>query len=364
MNTLKYNELCRALKSFSYEISDTPWGDANSEDDFSLNVKVSVDSKKREDDPDEEGEVYQVNLIVEVEPQITKVPLFTLNVVYGALIQVLADNSSTEDLSHLLKVKVPEALYDEVRGLIWNATSHTGFSPLMLKDCDFENLSNNVGSYEEQFDKALSALKAREPYNIYPLGFQWLVEDMNLNEDSKNISNAMMEDPGMNLDSFETMPFYKYYVRFFDPIEYNHPDFDNCEDSLWPMLFQMAFALSDEVEISAGDAKYPELEFPLWGKTMKVSEMSLDEVKVAVCYFFSLLKTIAIMYRTSLTVNDEFAETLDDFHFVTKEELLKIHNFEDGNGNDKDPMFRIMDNFYDCLQNYEEQVVFAPLPKE
>ena len=124
-----------------------------------------------------------------------------------------------------------------------------------------------VGSYVT-LKKRGANLLAQE--NIFPLGYEWIMEDIRLVEDGAGVSfletakNYLEKDgksTGNELLTYEENPLYKYYYRFLTPIKYSHPDYEECEDSYWPMLFQLLFGEGKNVKVIDGENGLPEIEF-------------------------------------------------------------------------------------------------------
>ena len=85
--------------------------------------------------------------------------------------------------------------------------------------------------------------------NIFPLGYQWIIEDISASKEMRKLWFFVKDIEEDNLYTFEKIFLYKYFYRFMKPIEYNHPNYTECEESFWPLLLQMLYAETDDVKI-------------------------------------------------------------------------------------------------------------------
>ena len=76
------------------------------------------------------------------------------------------------------------------------------------------------------------------------INFRWAEEDMELLEAVRNFWELYSSHAGDEpIKDYESLPIYKCYYCFFTPIEYLHPNFDECDESIWPILFQMLYGV-------------------------------------------------------------------------------------------------------------------------
>ena len=91
----------------------------------------------------------------------------------------------------------------------------------------------------------------------------------------------------MNIAENDTAPFrqtlaYRYYYRFFVPIEYAHPSFSEYSATFWDSLFQLLFGTDSNANIVTNEEGIAELEFEdaIMGRR-RVSSLDKEELVVA-----------------------------------------------------------------------------------
>ena len=78
------------------------------------------------------------------------------------------------------------------------------------------------------------------------IDYHQILKEMSKLAEAREFLDTYQTCVGPNvIDNYETLPAYKYYYRFFMPIEYHHPDIKGCDESVWPMLFQLLWGNMD-----------------------------------------------------------------------------------------------------------------------
>ena len=195
---------------------------------------------------------------------------------YLACVVIHDKSLKKKSVRRILNTIVPQNLYNEINTIIFNTTSQC-HCPILLDKDTF------VGSIK---DKGITRLQT-DPgeKRIVPVGetvnYHWLINRMSSVDAFEGLSSSYNKSTGSNTtDDYENQPAYKYYFRFFVPIQYNHPDFEECEESVWAMLFQLLFS-SFDTTCKVIDTKegLPEIEFSREEfHHVKVSELSLKEL--------------------------------------------------------------------------------------
>lgn len=275
MNTPAFMPIKTYLKGVEFESPNAPELFFNAESAANLEISIDVQSKVSDDT------YYLVELHTRLIPKIGEQVVFNLKLVYSTLVEILDKNMDDEQRKFLLTVIIPQSMYNPLRALVWELTSASGFPPIMMNDYDFathqvntelqafdnkleETLSND-DVFREDMDVVSEAnVRSGEPQeNIYPLGWEWILEDVRLVEDGAGTSflKTVKDSTGHDLLVYEESPLFKYFYRFLIPIEYNHPNYKECDNSYWPILFQLLFAESENVKVIARDNSLPEIEF-------------------------------------------------------------------------------------------------------
>lgn len=109
----------------------------------------------------------------------------------------------------------------------------------------FDNKLGDTLSNDELFREEIEAVSetnihSEEPQeNIYPLGWEWILEDVRIVEDGAGTSflKTVKDSTGHDLLLYEESPLYKYLYRFLTPIEYYHPNYKECDLQTFPYKF-------------------------------------------------------------------------------------------------------------------------------
>ena len=246
--------------------------------------------------------------LVEIQIGISSVasentPVYNLVMNYASIIGTPEVISDETELNEILKRQVPRILLDNIRSIVYQVTRDAGF-PFMMRDDTFDNPiqndeakssmpSNNGGicDFIDAHNQDTPNLPESEKIDFqWMINFDWANDDPELLEAVQDFwaiySSNLAEDTFVD---YESLPIYKCYYRFFTPIKYLHPDFKECDDSIWPILFQMLYG-SFQSECEVIDNKYglPEIKFTYYddGERTKcvfmdrtISSLTLEELK-------------------------------------------------------------------------------------
>lgn len=255
METPAFMPIKTFLKEVVFESPNTPDLFFNAESAANLEISIDVQSRVAEG-----TSLYLVELHTSLTPKITERVVFNLKLIYSTLVEIADQELEDETRKHLLTVIVPQSMYNPLRALVWKLTLESGFPPIMMNDYDFATHQANADikpfdNHEVSFDKNedndnsfafLKFLNEQEKdeesaidecgelpqENIFPLGYEWVLEDIRLVDDGAGVSflNTVKDSTGNSLDVYTETPLYKYFYRFLTPIEYSHPDYEVCED--------------------------------------------------------------------------------------------------------------------------------------
>ena len=387
MDTPTFMPIKTYLKSVEFDSPNTPEMFFNANSAANLEISIDVQSRVAED-----TSLYLVELHTCLTPKINKQLVFNLKLVYSTLVEITDKEMDDETRKYLLTVIVPQSMYNPLRALVWKLTLESGFPPIMMNDYDFADQQASADirpfdNHEVSFDKnedndnSFAFLKflneqerdeesAKEEggelpqENIFPLGYEWILEDIRLVEDGAGVSfletvkNYLEKDgksTGNELLTYEENPLYKYYYRFLTPIKYSHPDYEVCEDSYWPMLFQLLFGEGKNVKVIDGDNGLPEIEFDYCEDERRtVSSLTLDELKfitseLAVKAFTDTLVEI-LGYDKQM---DNDADILRGDQLILKEEFHALYNIDQPNASAEDIAF--VDRLYARIKECDLQ---------
>lgn len=408
METPAFMPIKTFLKEVVFESPNTPDLFFNAESAANLEISIDVQSRVAEG-----TSLYLVELHTCLTPKINERVVFNLKLIYSTLVEIADQELEDETRKHLLTVIVPQSMYNPLRALVWKLTLESGFPPIMMNDYDFAThqantdirpFDNHEVSVDEDDDNNnsfafLKFLKENErdadkdedndnssafskflnedmgdaneelaiyegselpQENIYPLGWEWILEDVRLVEDGAGTSflKTVKESTGNDLNVYEETPLYKYYYRFLTPIEYNHPDYNECEDSYWPMLFQLLFGEGKNVKVIDGSNVLPEIEFDYCEDERRtVSSLTMDELKfitseLAVKAFTDTLVDI-LGYEKLMDAN--YVSTLRTDQLILKEEFHALYNTDQPDASAEEIAFveRLYARIKDCdLQTF------------
>lgn len=262
-----------------------------------------------------------------------KTPVYNLILNYAAIVgtpEFIADETV---LNEILKIQVPRILLDNIRVIAFQVTREAGF-PFMMRD----NTINNPIQNEEREtpeppynggasdfinaipdDESESSESEQDIYNPFDvfcqdtpdvqesekINFQWMINFNWANDDPEllevvqnfwTVYSGQLEE--VVIRDYESLPIYKCYYRFFTPIEYHHPDFEECDESIWPILFQMLYgSFKSQCQVIDAEQGLPEIEFTYEHfQERTISSLNLEELK-------ELLSDLVTEALTDLSVN-------------------------------------------------------------
>lgn len=355
-----------------------------------LEINNNVESRRAEG-----TSLYLVDLQSTMVSKTDDVVIFNAKITYSTMIEITEADSSEEVIKQILNIDVPEILYDYNRARIFDMIERTGLPPYMMRDFDRtmrnaittksseESKTDNVSfDKDDDNDDSFAFLKFLEENekdevsaieeggelpqeNIFPLGYEWIMEDIRLVEDGagasflETVKNYLVKDgksTGDELLTYEENPLYKYYYRFLTPIEYSHPDYEECEDSYWPMLFQLLFGEGKNVKIIDGENGIPEIEFDYCEDERRtVSSLTLEELKFITSELAvkAFTDTLVEILGYDKQMDNDYADILRDDQLILKEEFHALYNTDQPNASDEDIAF--VDKLYARIKECDLQ---------
>lgn len=380
MKTPAFIPIKTFLKEAVFESPNTPDLFFNANSAANLEISIDVQSRVAED-----TSLYLVELHTYLTPKINEQLVFNLKIVYSTLVEITDKEMDDETRKYLLTVVVPQSMYNPLRALVWKLTLESGFPPIMMNDYDFATHQANTDikpfdNHEVSFDKNedndnsfafLKFLNEQEKdeesaidecgelpqENIFPLGYEWVLEDIRLVDDGAGVSflNTVKDSTGNSLDVYTETPLYKYFYRFLRPIEYSHPDYEVCED-YWPMLFQLLFGEGKNVKVIDRDNGLPEIEFDYCEDERRtVSSLTLDELKFTTSELAvkAFTDTLVEILGYDKQMDNDYADILRGDQLILKEEFHALYNTDQPNASVEEIAF--VDKLYARIKECDLQ---------
>ncbi len=186
--------------------------------------------------------------------------------------------------------------------------------------------------------------------NIFPLGYQWIIEDISASREMRKLWLFVKDIEEDNLYTFEKIFLYKYFYRFMKPIEYNHPDYAECEESFWPLLLQMLYAETDDVKIIDTETGVPDIEISYKSDRRTISSLTLEELKSLTSELATKAITDTEVSIICVGVNNNYT-LLDNHYPVLKDEILTLFNCYQPEFDKKDLEF--VNGLYERIKRYD-----------
>lgn len=318
LRNLTFNSLTN--RGFKYERQDI--------EDTELDVDITFQ-------PAEKPYHYNANATCTLRPHLKgdNYP-FVIFAEYDIGVSLVDTECEEEAILNRLRSAVGDEAYRNLRVRTWEVThtsSYPAFIPEAYKECEEEviRLSDDVddemieGKYDgevkdEVENEELEARAEDDDCNKSDDSDEPLTSDFDelldnfifnsLNElsnsdDDKDDDKDPFKSAIMNIAENDTAPFrqtlaYRYYYRFFVPIEYHHPDFERYSDDFWVTLFQLLFGTASKASIVMGEDGRAELEFEdlILGRR-RVSSLDLEEVSV-------------VLMNVSIRATQEYSDSL------------------------------------------------------
>lgn len=346
------------VKTIEFEMYDNAWASLALLSQLKTNLSVDIETKSSENSNYYLVEVH-VNLSLMTDDDI---PIYDLLLCYAAIVGMKEDNAHADDLNDTFKVQVPKILLDSIRAIVWQVTREAGF-PFMMRDDTFDHpvsqtneLSEN-GNKDDMDPSALEESLEQLFGGVERVGFQMIMNNLKEMEAASEFLDIYVNQVGESaLSDYVCLPIYKCYYRFFTPIEYHHPDFEECEEDVWPMLFQMLYGCF-QAKCEAVDVcdELPEIQFSFRDYVNRnISSLTVDEVK-------DLLTDLMIDALTNTSVdligyrieNDMVEKPLINGRLISKQDFFHLF---DAVVNPEEPSF--LDNMYERIKECDIQTVF------
>lgn len=330
------------LKSINWESPETPAIFFREEEETHLITEIDIHLQAANDAP-----IYIVELDASLTPTTNDgVAICKLKVIYGAIINILENSIPEEKLHYILETEVPLKIYDSLRAIIWEITRESGFPPIMMKDYSFTSKEESTINHNINDSISKKKQNSEHPQTAY-INYHWLLEHCKTSKEGAEyikLYSTKIHDP----NTLEEQPFYKFYLRFFKPICYKHPIYDECEESIWTLFFQL-LAGNPESQYYIKENDGPDIIFTYRNFIdHRSSQLTLEEFKeVIILLFYDALTYLATNIWEE-KMNTQYAATLSDDKLVLQEEFYTMYQYKHAQNTDKAIVEQLYSKIKEC----------------
>ena len=131
MITESFKTLQNYVSNIEFKTSNVP--DIFFSEDSLGNLDITIGIKPRLLDDLHYIVELQACLTSKLEDEIVTI----LEITYSSFGRILEENPDDKQLNSILTDLIPQSMYDHLRALVWEITSASGFSPIMMEDYEF-----------------------------------------------------------------------------------------------------------------------------------------------------------------------------------------------------------------------------------
>ena len=228
--------------------------------------------------------------------------------------------SDEENQNTILTECVPHRLFESVRALVWNLSSEANM-PLML--------DNEV-------------LIIQEADQNHENGMQ-------RNKQDDDISDKQEDVFGDIVKTFKDIPSYNYYYRFITPITYAHPDFEECDEETWDVLYRLLFgSLTMDCHLEERFDGLLELRFcDVNGCGNTVSDLTLYELNILFLRLWVEMGNNDLRIMESENLNQEVEFEFNENDLISKEDFFALYKIDKSNPSNN--LSAILEKMYDKI---------------
>lgn len=228
--------------------------------------------------------------------------------------------SDKEDQKAILTDLVPHRLFENVRALVWNLSSEANM-PLMLDD--------EVWIYQKADDHQESGVQRNE---------------------QNDVTSDKKEDIYVDIvKTFKEIPSFDYYYRFITPMTYAHPDFEECDEETWAVLYRLLFgSLTMDCHLMEHFDGSLDIHFcDVDGFGGNVSELTLYELNVLFMRLWVELGKNDLQIMGPKNLNQEVECEFDENDLISKEDFFALYKIDKSNPDDN--LLAILEKMYDKI---------------
>ena len=276
---------------------------------------------------------YFVDIDIDIKSSVNESYIkHSLSLNYLACVVIHDKNLKKKSIQRILNFIVPQYLFNEINSIVFNTTNLTHY-PIILDKDTFVGSIKDKGITRIQIDEKTDADESA----IVPIGetvdYRWIINRISSYEGFDELLSKYKLCTGNNMtDDYETQPAYKYYCRFFVPIQYSHPDFEVCAESVWAMLFQLLFSnFNTTCKVIDMKEGLPEIEFSRDGfQNVKISELSLKELlDLLDSLLLDMFGDFTVCFADFKNINKQQLETIRTDRLIRRSDFFKLYGFDD-----------------------------------
>lgn len=259
---------------------------------------------------------YLVKLMAEIRVKNEEKHLFIIHTTFKTVVEINAEKISAKKKNHILKTLVPKEIYPAICDIVALVTTQAGFPPLVLNEYNFE---------QDATDNIIREKKHRTGKDPLPLGYDWIIKDIESIEEGVSFLNTVRHFADSELPTYESWAIYKNLFRFMNPIEYVHPEYDECEENFWDILFHLVFSVGENISLTGSGI--PEISFSFEGwDNVSLSNISLEDLKKLTSDMAATTYTSMGVSALSLTMNEELLRFIPEGEPPIHEMYLALFN--------------------------------------
>lgn len=287
------------------------------------------------------------SFLVEITIDLVTMEKSTMALAHGLVLE-LVSTVSIEDtirsknvVKAILRKIVPSNLFERIATIISNTLMSSAGYSLKISKTKFMNSIQEVEMKDIKEDDDVNldsdnhddVIDSEDEEDNAIIDYQYILRKMSDLAEAREFLASYQKCVGHDgVNNYVTTNPFKFYYRFFLPIKYHHPNITRCDESVWPMLFQLLFGSFDATckIIDRGD-ECPEIEFAYENHSGLVSELSeydfKDLLENLVTDMFIKVGVELIGYKD---IDNEYGETINQNRLIRKKEFFKLYGYDDG----------------------------------
>ena len=127
--------------------------------------------------------------------------------------------------------------------------------------------------------------------------------------------------------SYTSSPLYRYCLRLFEPRDYCHPTFDNCDEQCWQMFLQLLFANREaQCSFVTTEGAAPELVFSYLSLTdVAASTLSVEEFRLLLLCLLTDAFASTLPYTLGGKVDKEYFGQITDYQSLSRDNIARLY---------------------------------------
>lgn len=241
----------------------------------------------------------------------------------------------------ILRKIVPSNLFERIATIISNTLMSSAGYSLKISKTKFMNSIQEVEMKDIKEDDDVNldsdnhddVIDSVDEEDNAIIDYQYILRKMSNLAEAREFLATYQKCVGPDgVNNYVTTNPFKFYYRFFLPIKYHHPNITRCDESVWPMFFQLLFGDFDVTcrIIDRGD-DCPEIEFAYENHSRLVSELSESDFKELLEELVTdMLTKVGVELIGYKYIDNEYGETINQNRLIRKKEFFKLYGYDDG----------------------------------